>query len=356
MASDAFSEPHGGPDPQELALLGFCASDIVDFSANSNPFGPSPLVHQAIVGVDVSLYPDRECAQLRDDLAGLNRVAPENVLVANGSAELVWLASQAMLAPGDLAMVVGPTFGEYARAAAGVGADVMEIRAHEPDFLLPVTELVRSISTHRPRLLFLCNPNNPTGRALAEEDISAIADACPPGTLPVIDEAYRAFLEGDPFSVPYKRRCLVLRSMTKDFAIAGLRLGYALGEPEVLRRMAGFQPAWSVNSMAQAAGRAALKDIAYYRKTLTELRALRDGFFRKLRHAGVRLAHSDTHFALAFLDEPARLVRQRLLRRGIQVRDCASFGLPRHIRVSTHLEEQNRRLVDALAGDAVKGG
>jgi histidinol-phosphate/aromatic aminotransferase/cobyric acid decarboxylase-like protein len=246
-------------------------------------------------------------------------------------------------------MVVGPTFGEYARAAAAAGANVREVCAEPPDFFFPIPAIVRSIQIHRPRLLFLCNPNNPTGRVLDAADTSAIVDACGQDTLPVVDEAYRAFVGGVHFAPPPEGQCLVLRSMTKDFALAGLRLGYALGEPDVLHRLAGFQPAWSVNAVAQAAGTAALNDLTYYRKTLAHLRTLSSSFFGRLRHAGMPLVHSDTHFTLVHLDEPARLIRQRLLGRGIQVRDCASFGLPFHIRVATRLEEQNQRLIEALA-------
>ncbi len=112
--------------------------------------------------------------------------------------------------------------------------------------------------------------------------------------------------------------------------------------------MERFQPAWSVNSAAQAAGAAALDDTAYYRETLTRLRVLSGELFHALRGLGVRLAPSDTHFAIARFDTPARLVRQLLLRRGIQVRDCASFGLPFHVRIATRLEEQNERLLAAM--------
>ncbi|HEY9595192.1 MAG TPA: histidinol-phosphate transaminase, partial [Spirochaetia bacterium] len=307
---------------------------MVDFSVNSNPFGPSPRVRRAIAEIDVAAYPDRACTRLRGALADANGVSVESVLVANGSAELVWLVAQAVVTPRDLVMIAGPTFGEYARAAGALGAEVREVRAGEPDFAVPVSEILRSVTRHRPRLLFLCNPNNPTGRALGAKEVSEILDACGGDTLLVLDEAYRTFVGAAPFAPPPGGCCVVLRSMTKDFAIAGLRLGYALGDPELLRRMERFQPAWSVNSAAQAAGAAALDDTAYYRETLTRLRVLSGELFHALRGLGVRLAPSDTHFAIARFDTPARLVRQLLLRRGIQVRDCASFGLPFHVRIA----------------------
>jgi histidinol-phosphate aminotransferase len=343
------SEDHGGINLRELSRLGIPTRDLVDFSVNSNPFGPSPHVLEALRSVDISSYPDRDCSELTDLLAAANRVSPRQVLVGNGTSEIIWLVAQAFLSPGQEVIIAGPTFGEYRRAAAALGARIREIRADAPDFLPPLEEIIRGVEQDQPRLVFLCNPNNPSGSYLPPEAVSRLAAACGPGAILVLDEAYRAFVAGDFFPGLPEGNCLVLRSMTKDFALAGLRLGYVLGNPEWIKRIRSFQPAWSVNAMALAAGAAALADLDYYRKTLHELSGLKMVFFSQLKHLGYTLVPSDLHFGLVQAGGPACEIRRRLLKQALQVRDCASFGLPDYIRVSTRRQPDNLKLLQVLS-------
>ena len=348
MAAEECSEAHGGLDPSELKRLGISPVDLVDFSVNSNPFGPSPRVLAAVRSVDISAYPDRKCSALVEALAQANRVTPQEILVGNGTAELIWLTVQAFLQPRDQVLILGPAFGEYQRAVSTLGAEVKEVRAQAPDFLPPVEQVVASIVRDQPRLVFVCNPNNPTGTYLDSGAIEKLRRACGSGTILVVDEAYRAFVTGQLFAQTPGDNCLVLRSMTKDFALAGLRLGYVLGNPELIEQLRRRQPAWSANSLAQAAGIAALTEVDYYQRTLLELVELRNDFFPQIRALGYAMVRSDVHFGLVHAGGPAKDLRLRLLRRGLQVRDCASFGLPEHIRISTRQPSDNLRLLAAL--------
>ena len=348
MAYESGSEEHGGIDPSELQRMGIAVEDLIDFSVNSNPFGPPPVVRRAILQVDLSGYPDRHCAALRSQLADANRVQPQEVLVGNGTAELIWLAAHALLRPGDTVLIVGPTFGEYRRAAEQCGAQVIEVAAQPPDFSPPLQQVIELVRNRRPRLVFLCDPNNPTGQRLTPSGLDALLEACREPTCLLLDHAYRAFVDGVFFNPPPPGNCLVLRSMTKDFALAGLRLGYALGDPALLEQLEAYRPAWSVNAAAQAAGLAVLDDLAYYRRTLAALQGLCNDFFNRLGAGGFEPLQTCVHFTLLPTRLPAIEVRGRLLRQAIQVRDCASFGLPQHIRISTQLPEQNRRLLAAL--------
>jgi histidinol-phosphate aminotransferase len=342
------SSEHGGVDYRELNLLGISPAGLLDFSVNSNPFGPPARVLEALRGVDISRYPDRECLELRERLACANQVGVEQILVGNGTAELIFLVSQAYLHPGDAVLICGPTFGEYRRAARIAGACVQEVRAAPPAFEPPLAQILAAIQAMQPRLVFLCNPNNPTGQALGREEIDSILHACGPGSLLVLDEAYRAFLTGDFFGRPPGENCLVLRSMTKDFALAGLRLGYALASPELIEPLQLIQPAWSVNALAQAAGAAALAELDYYRSSLAELALLSSEFFLQIRERGYSLVDSQTHYAIIGLDQPAGAFRARLLQASILVRDCSSFGLPQFIRVSTRLPAEGQKLLNQL--------
>ncbi|MEA4908710.1 MAG: histidinol-phosphate transaminase [Anaerolineaceae bacterium] len=348
MHCNGWGEEHGGPDPQELRKLGISPAELLDFSVNSNPFGPAPGVRPAIQAVDPSLYPDWRSGRLREALAQANQAAPGQVLVGNGAAELIWLVAQARLGPGRQALVLGPAFGEYRRAAQAVGARVEEVRAGPPDFRPPLVQLAGEIARVRPELVFVCNPNNPTGVSLPDDALQDLAATCGSDTILVMDEAYRAFRDGQFFAPPLPPNCLVLRSMTKDFALAGLRLGYALGSPALIADLARFQPAWSVNALAQAAGLAALDELDYYRATLEQLARLKVDFFSGLTTAGFPPSPAEVHFGVISVGRPAREVRHRLFQRAIQVRDCTSFGLPDFIRLSTRREADNHKLLEAL--------
>lgn len=348
MLSNRLHEEHGGVDPLELKHYGLTSDSLIDFSVNSNPFGPSPRIAQALSHIDISRYPDGNCSELTGHLAELNHTRSDQVLIGNGTAELIWLIAQAFLQPGDGVLIIGPTFSEYRRAATRLNALVTEINAAPPDFIPPLEKAADFIRRSHPRLVFLCNPNNPTGKFLTEEKTQSLVAACGEETLLVIDKAYLSFVNGSFFETALQQNLLILRSMTKDFALAGLRLGYLLGDPSKIERVKSFQPAWSVNAFAQTAGVTALSDLAYYENTLISLREIRNSFFSEIESNGFHLIDSAVHFAIAQLEWPAARFRAQLLHSGLQVRDCASFGLFNSIRICTRLKEENQKLIEAM--------
>ena len=349
MDSPFYSETHGSLDVSELKRLGIHPDEVLDFSVNSNPFGPSPKVLAAIHQVDVSIYPDRHSTELCDRLARLNDVQTAQILAGNGTSELIYLIAHAYIQPEDDVLIIGPTFGEYQRAAQAKRAKVTEIRAEPPEFDPPLERIVEHIRERHPRVVFLCNPNNPTGRILPESDIQEILQASQPDSVLVLDQAYRAFPDGNFFGRLPAGPVIVLRSMTKDFGLAGLRLGYLLAEPDRVEEIRQFQPAWSVNVLSQKAGVAALQDMPYYEQTIRTLETIRSRFFKQIESITLQRMVSQTHFGLIRMELSAREVRSRLLQEKIQVRDCTSFGLPDHIRISTLLESKNRIFLDHLA-------
>lgn len=348
-------ETHGGLNLSELRSAGIDPASLIDFSVNVNPFGPSPQALSALRTLDPASYPDRHSLDLSEKLANLNSMAPENVLTGNGTTELIWLIAQAFLKPGDPAMIVGPTFGEYERAARALGANVIHVSAVPPDFELAVNWLLAEIKSCHPRLVFLCNPNNPTGRHLPEAVVTQLAAACAEGLL-ILDEAYRSFIAPSPFGPPLASNILIVRSLTKDFALAGLRLGYALGEADLIAAMRAFQPFWSVNSPAQAVGLACLNDLDYLRRTLELTRQSANGLQTALAALGARvLPMPTTPFCLVNVSDSARW-RQQLLAEGCLVRDCASFDLPQYVRVSARRPEENEKLIHAWAKLSAQAG
>jgi histidinol-phosphate/aromatic aminotransferase/cobyric acid decarboxylase-like protein len=219
------------------------------------------------------------------------------------------------------------------------------MRAGPPDFQLEPAHIAEVIRGQGPKLVCLCNPNNPTGLHLADEDIREIAAACGEGVL-ILDEAYRGFVSESPFGPPPARNVIGLRSMTKDFALAGLRLGYALGEPGLLQVMHALQPPWSVSGAAQAAGLAALSDLEHLQRTLRLTREASRALRAGLSELEARVVDSPAHFLLIEVGNATEW-RRRLMARGCLVRDCTSFGLPAYVRVGARTPEENRKFIKA---------
>jgi histidinol-phosphate aminotransferase len=340
---------HGALDYAELEQLGLAPDSILDFSVNSNPYGPSPLVRHAVMEVPLDRYPDRESLSLRRALAEYWDIPARQFLVGNGTAELLWLVSFTFLQAGDRVLVLGPTFGEYTRTAALMGAQAEFWTAPaESDFEV-VPELVeRQIGHLQPGLVFLCNPNNPTGFFLSPEIIGGWATAHP-HILFVVDEAYQAFAPGAGSALSLGlENILILRSMTKDYALAGLRLGYAVAHNlDIIQALTQARSAWNVNALAQAAGLAALADEAYLRQCLGKLGQAKEDLIRQLASIGLSPVPTTTHFFLVRVGDGARF-RLDLLRQGLLVRDCESFGLPAYVRIATRRPEENEQLVTAL--------
>jgi histidinol-phosphate aminotransferase len=348
---------HGGPDYAELAALGLSPDEVMDFSANANPYGPSPRVRVALAGVSLDRYPDAQAIALRQRLAQIHGLTPEHIIVGNGTAELIWLLALAYLQRGDPLVIIGPTFGEYRAAAGLMGAGIAEYRAPATaDFQPDVAAIKALIERQQPRLTFLCNPNNPTGVYLAREAVEALAAACGEGLL-VVDEAYRAFVAEPWPSEPLIARGLglspaagnvvLLRSMTKDHALAGLRLGYALASPEVIAALKKVQPSWSVNAAAQVAGLAALSDKDHLRETLPKIAEAKAYLLEELTRLGLRVVPSAANFLLVEVGD-GRDLRRRLLSHGLMVRDCSSFSLPEYVRIAVRRLEECRRLIKTL--------
>ncbi len=272
--------------------------------------------------------------------------------MGNGSTELIHLLARSCLRPGDLACVFGPTFVEYEAAIRLEGAEPMMLHpARRSGFRWEMDRAVRSLSEARPSLTFLCNPNNPTGVYLEQEEVQAVAGAVGRAGLLVLDEAYVAFVDRpwDATGLLTAGNVVLLRSMTKDYGLPGLRLGYLLASPRLIERVARLQYSWSVNALAQAAGLAALEDPDDVRAGRHVVRSSREYLVRELRRMGLACSHPSANHLLVEVGDASAVRRQLLERHRLCVRDCASFGLPRHIRIGLRPLDDTRRLVKALS-------
>jgi histidinol-phosphate aminotransferase len=327
---------HGSVSARELAAFGLMPGDALDFSVNTNPLGPAPNVVRAIQQTDWTRYPGDDEMPLRQGLAGQTGARADQVVLGNGSAELMWLIGLAVLEPGDPVAIVGPTFGEYARAVRAVGACPIDVRSPSD---VPAC-----------RMVFVCNPNNPTGSLVSRDTIARLLSHAP--RLLVLDEAYASFAPQRWPSEPLQDQhpnLLILRSLTKDHALPGLRLGYLLAAPELAAAVEAVRPPWSVNAGALRAGLATLDPaaqahLARARDVVAEARSLLTAGFR---HLGYAVEPSSANFVLVEVgDAPA--FRRALLPRGLVVRDCTSFGLPSHVRVACRTPAECTRLLEVV--------
>ncbi len=364
---------HGALDYGELERLGLHPQEVLDFSVNANPYGPSPCVREAVANTAIDRYPDRECLVLRRaildyELNGAN-LPLSSIVCGNGTTELIWAITHAYLKPGLKAAILGPTFSEYRVACLAAGATVVEFRAQADACFQPdIVAVAAWIDMERPSLVWLCNPNNPTGTWLDQHHVQLVAAACQSiGAMLVVDEAYWRFVfpheaptinRGATFDqlppgqlgcgfIQHVSQVIVLRSLTKDFALAGLRLGYTIATPDIAERLGAQLPSWNVNGAAQAAGIVALADRTHLKTTLDKLAIERHAFFHALSDIGLNVIPSRTHFCLIEVGDAHR-VRQELLNRKILVRDGTSFGLSQFIRAATRPRDEWQQLLLAL--------
>ena len=352
---------HGGIRPAQLRALGLNPADALDFSASVSPLGPPPALWAALQQVDLTAYPDPECLELREAIRRHTGASLDSILVGNGSTELIHLLARAYLSPPrpdcrNAALILTPTYGEYAGAGALAGAEILTLDARrDQGFSWDLEQAAAVIQSRRPALVFLCNPNNPTGVYLSQEEALALAQAAAQtGALLVLDEAYISFvadswdalslLDGD---CGIADALVILRSMTKDYALTGLRLGYSLAAPSVTAQLADWQPDWSVNALAQVAGQVALADPDYISQARAAVTAAKAYLTGELTALGYAVFPSAANFLLVSVGNAAAL-REQLMLRGLFVRDCASFGLPDCIRIGIRPLPDCQRLIDAL--------
>ncbi len=342
----------GKPIDEVARELGLNASDIVKLASNENPLGMSPLARAAMAGVTDSLarYPDGSGHGLKVALARRLGVSTAQIVLGNGSNDVLELAARLFLGPQTSAIYAQHAFAVYAIATQACGAVGIEVpaRAYGHD-LTAMAAAIREDS----RIVFIANPNNPTGTLLTPAQLHAFLRRVPADVAVVLDEAYYEYLDPERRapSVAWLDEfpnLIITRTFSKAYGLAGLRVGYALARAEVAELMNRLRQPFNVNSLALAAAEAALDDADFLAasKRLNDagLAQLGEGFQR----LGLDYIPSCGNFICVRVGDASR-VYQQLLKRGIIVRPVANYGLPEHLRVSVGTEAQNARLLAALA-------
>jgi histidinol-phosphate aminotransferase len=332
---------HGGPDGS-----GF---DGLDFSVNANPHGPNPVLLEAARNADHTNYPDPGHAGLRASLAAFHGLEPQNIVPAVGASELLHRLVRAYLSPQDIAMTIGPAFGEFERAVK-----LERGFMHTTEASTPNETILKLLGVQRPRLVYVSRPNNPLGVSQSVNDLLEIAERCARlDALLIVDEAYAPF-QPDLERLPAHPAIVRLESPGKIHGLVGLRLAYALAPEAVASALENLSPAWPLPASTAAALEALPRAQGFVVETLPGL--LTDA----ARLAGELSRFTTVHFTglhyLTLTVGDAKTVRDALLAHGVNVRDCSSFGLPDRIRVVTRLPQDNTVLVDALREITVPDG
>jgi len=354
MTGSTMATAHGGLLEDELARLGLRHEAVLDASVNVNPYGSFPAVIDAIRAASIERYPDPQATSARAAVARWLGVPREQVVVGNGAVDLIWSLARCLVRARDRVLVVEPTFSELRTAATHAGAHVLEHRLRpDADFSLDPAQLDAALYEVRPRLAYLCTPGNPTGKTIPGELIVQMADDHPQTTF-IVDLSFSSLSEDHRDDLVHaSRRIVWLRSLTKDFALAGLRVGFAVAPQPVVELIERGRPPWSVNALAQAAVVAATtpEAQAFVAQSRSRLLGDRVELDRALRRLGLETHPSRTLYTLANLgpERRASTLRDALLaRHSVLVRDATSFGLPHHVRVCAQPRERLPRLLEAL--------
>lgn len=341
----------GKPISELARELNLEPESIIKLASNENPLGVSPLamaaMQQAIA--DLARYPDGNGFELKQAIVKTFGVSMLQVVLGNGSNDVLDMAARAFLSPGVEAIYSQHAFAVYPIATQTIGAKGIEVPAkhfgHDLDAMLKAV-------TAQTRMVFIANPNNPTGTLLRGEELLRFLRAVPASVIVVLDEAYNEYLEPGlkTDSIGWLAQfpnLVVTRTFSKAYGLAGLRVGYALGHPDVIDLMNRVRQPFNVNSISLAAAAAALEDIDFVRRSY-ELNATGMGQITQgLEKLGLSYIPSFGNFISVNVGDAAK-VFQQLLRRGVIVRPVAGYGMPNHLRVSTGLESENQRFLDAL--------
>ncbi len=331
----------------------FGLADVIKLASNENPLGPSPKAIAAVKAAlsDLHRYPDGSGFDLKAKLSTHLSFSPDCLVLGNGSTELVELVTEAFVGERDEVVIGRYEFFKYRIAVQIMNG--ITVWAEMPGLQYDVDELLSKI-TPRTKVLFIANPNNPTGTLLTAAESDRLMERVPENVLVVFDEAYYDYR--DPADYPDTMRYLqsgrnviIMRTFSKSYGLAGLRVGYAITTPAIAQAMNTVREAFNVNSLGQIAAIAALDDVDYLQKGIDLNIAGKAFYYRELSRLGFNYTPSGANFVLVRTPIPGRDLFKKLLQSGVIVRPVDGYGLTDYVRVSIGLPAENARFIDALS-------
>ena len=326
--------------------------DIIKMASNENPLGSSP---KAIAAVQKSLkmmhlYPDANCFNLKTRLAAVTGIADTGILIGNGSDEILMLLAATFINRGDQIIFAQPSFSEYEFTAKIMGGECIEVPL--ADFTHDLDSLLAAI-TDRTKMVYICNPNNPTGTIVGAAAIASFMAKVPDDVLVVFDEAYSEYVESPEFISGVKyvkagRNAIVLQTFSKIYGLAALRIGYALTRPEIAQAVEMITEPFNVNMLAQVAALAAIDDIEHVELSQKINSDGKRYLYNELEKMGLKYVPTEANFIFLDTGKNSQEVFQAMLRLGVIVRTGDIFGHPNFIRVTIGTQAENERFIDTL--------
>lgn len=324
----------------------------IKLASNENPLGPSPRAVKAIRDYlsRAQYYPDGSCYYLKRRLAEKLGVAPSNIMLGNGSNEIIELIVRTFLRVGEEALISDTSFVVYRLIIKAAGRKLSSVPMKGFRYDL---EAMRRKVTARTKLVLIDNPNNPTGTIVRKGELEEFLQGLPEGVITVVDEAYFEFVNDAeyPDTITYlkgDKLVVTLRTFSKIYGLAGLRIGYGIAKEDLIKYMERVRQPFNVNSLAQVGALAALEDSEHLQKTRENNRRGLKYLYKEMERMGLEYIPTQANFFLLNLGKDGSKVYQDLLREGVIVRSMAGYGLPKYIRVTVGLPEENERFVTAL--------
>ena len=331
---------------------------LLELGSNENPYGASPRAKQAVVDAlaGIHIYPDPLGGDLKRALASHHGIAPGNLMLGNGSHELLMQFAQVFAGPGDEVVASKFGFAVYALAAQAAGAELRLAPAHAREHAMPrghdLAALLQAIGP-RTKLVYLANPNNPTGTWFGAQAFAEFLVRVPERVIVVVDEAYAEFVDAPDYAsaLPLIARhpnLVVTRTFSKAYALAGLRVGFAVANPNLIAVMERVRESFNVNAPGLAAAEAALADGEHLQASVSGNAAQREVLAAALRERGLKVSPSQTNFLLVEFGDAAGRIEAAMIARGIVLRPMGGYGLGECLRITVGTEAENARLLETL--------
>lgn len=323
-------------------------TSVVKLASNENPFGPSPKAIEAIFSSlpDLNRYPEGSCFYLREALSKKLKVGPESLIFGNGSDELIEIIAKTFLEQDDEAVISEMAFVRFEMAVKLMGARAVVTKAR--NFTHDLSQMAKAV-TGKAKLIFVANPNNPTGTMNTKDEVEDFLADVPQDVLVVFDEAYYEYIDRQdyPQTIDYLREgrnLIILRTFSKVYGLAGLRIGYGISRPETIKDLNRVRPPFNVNSLAQSAALAALGDEQWVNECRRKNEEGREFFYREFDRLSLAYIQSVTNFVLLDVKKDAQKAFEKLLAEGVIVRPITGT----YIRVTIGTQEENERFILAL--------
>ncbi len=345
-------QPYQGGKPIEEVQRELGITDIIKLASNENPLGPSPLAVRAIAesAVQVHLYPDGNAYYLKKELAEHLEVSAEHLILGNGSNDVLQLVAEAYIAPGDEVIYAAGAFVVYSLVTklCGATAVVVPMVNHTHDL-----SAMAAAITDKTKVIFVANPNNPTGTMVTADETAAFIEQVPDDVLVVFDEAYYAYVARPDYPQTLRyvlegRNFVTTRTFSKIYGLAGLRIGYGIAPPALVETLNRVRQPFNCSLVGQAAARAALKDTTHVQESQKSNTAGKAFLYKAFDDMGLRYIETEGNFIMLHVEPSGAEITDALLKQGVIVRPMAGYGYPNAIRVTIGTQQENERFITAL--------